>query len=136
MESIKKIIQINCKRLLGKDARTENLSEIARQMGVSPTTIQRWKSGENTPEVPNLEALAEVLKIDPMEFFRRLNEPQPTEPMSTIAKRILSIPDDIYDLASKLGANHEVWDIVRGQLQYDIDKIEKTKTEKTKKKQA
>jgi transcriptional regulator with XRE-family HTH domain len=68
VETIKEIVCRNCKRLLDK---SKNLSDIARQMQVNPTTISRWKSGDHAPELDKIDRLAEILEVDPLEFFKR-----------------------------------------------------------------
>lgn len=39
-------------------------SDLAFEMDVSLTSIQRWKKGTNVPEESNLEKLAEILNLD------------------------------------------------------------------------
>lgn len=74
METIKEIVCRNCKRILDK---TQNLSEIARLMQINPTTISRWKSGKHAPELDKLDKLAEIIGIDPMEFFSTEEKSKP-----------------------------------------------------------
>lgn len=78
MENIRDIIRENCQRLLEREVSGLSLREIARQTGVSEATIQRWKTGVNSPELNNIEKLAEVLKISPREFFE-VKSPEDTE---------------------------------------------------------
>lgn len=124
METIKEIVAYNCKRLLDK---SKDLSEIARLMQISPTTISRWKSGVNSPELEKIDRLAEILEVDAQEFFRSPQENVKNLPMSKALKLALNVPDKIYDLAEKLGHEHDIWDDI-----YDIlnDEITYTKKEK------
>jgi len=39
-------------------------SDLAFEMDVSLTSIQRWKKGSNAPEEENLEKLVEILELD------------------------------------------------------------------------
>lgn len=90
MENIRVIIQKNCRRLFDESNLT--LVEIARLAGVSGTTIQRWKNGENTPEVNNIEKLSEILKVRPSEFFKMEDEPQDRKDESmNLIKQIASL---------------------------------------------
>lgn len=129
MESIRETIRKNCMRLLDKSNRTMNLAEIARLTGVSQTTIQRWKTGENSPEISNIESLANAMGVDPWEFYRH---EQPIKPfaetlkvsrlMDLMGKKVNSIPDDIYELAVKVGLDDKsAWDNVRAALEVAIE---------------
>lgn len=68
MGNIGKIVCNNFNRLIDSCGMTKR--DIAHQMGVSESTLQRWKNGVSCPEIPNLERLAEVIHIDPIEFFK------------------------------------------------------------------
>jgi len=87
--------------------------EIAHQTGVSEATLQRWKSGASFPELPNIEKLSEVLKVSPIEFY--LAEPivAATDPVSIFAKKVLSIPDEIYEMAQDFSSSDSVWKQVK-----------------------
>ena len=67
MGNIGKILCKNFNRLVDLSGKTKR--EIAQQMGVSESTLQRWKSGASHPEIVNLERLAVVLGVNPLEFF-------------------------------------------------------------------
>lgn len=50
-----------------------NQVELAAQMGIYPSSISRWESGESDPSHKNLARMAAVLGIDLATFFGPLN---------------------------------------------------------------
>jgi transcriptional regulator with XRE-family HTH domain len=115
MESIKDIVAKNCKRLLN---RSVNLAEVSRLMRIHPSTISRWKSGDHAPELDKLDRLAEILGVNVSEFFKD-DRPEPTRSQVGVfeaIRRFQSVPEDIYDLAVKLGPTHDVWRTVNVAL--------------------
>lgn len=122
METIKEVLRNNLVRLLDKSVTGVQLSEISRQMQVSQTTVSRWKNGENSPELDKIDRLAEILKVDPIEFFRTGKEIGIVQPVSKTLKKMMCVPDDIYDLAGKLGdIDAEAWHTVRSALEIAIE---------------
>jgi transcriptional regulator with XRE-family HTH domain len=85
-------------------------------MKINPTTISRWKSGHHAPELDKIDKLAEILNINPLEFYRT-NE-APAEPVSKTLIKMSAIPDKIYDIAPDIGKDHKIWkdvlDILKG----------------------
>lgn len=67
MENMKEIVCKNCIRYLGETRL--KLVEIERLMGVSNSTVQRWKNGTQAPELDKIDKLAEVLGIRTIDFF-------------------------------------------------------------------
>ena len=124
MENIRETIQRNCKRLLDKEKTGLTLGEISKKMNVSQTTLQRWKSGENSPEIDNIEKLAKILEVDPWEFYRQesiIKEILPKQ-TSLMIKNLLLIPDEIYSLAIDLNdPDAEEWEGVKGILDEAIE---------------
>jgi transcriptional regulator with XRE-family HTH domain len=83
-------------RILTAAAREEGLTqpELAAATGISPRTIQRLLSGESKVNVDHLALIAEAVKKDPQELFRRAIEraaQAPSEPVSDAA----STTDDV-----------------------------------------
>lgn len=114
METIRDVICKNFNRLI----ESSDLSNktIAADAGVTEPTFYRWKSGESTPELPNIEALAKALGVDPFEFYRT-DEPRKnirSFKIKDISKFLESIPDEIYEMAQDLGHDHQVWEVVKG----------------------
>lgn len=75
MESIKDIVAYNCRRLLNKSV---NLADLARKIGVDPTTVSKWKSGKHSPELDKIDRIANLIGVKPQEFFE-VKSPQDTE---------------------------------------------------------
>jgi len=55
-------------------ARRLSQIELARMVGVSPTTISKWRSGQQSPEADALERLASVINVSPEWFTRQKPE--------------------------------------------------------------
>jgi transcriptional regulator with XRE-family HTH domain len=120
---MKQVISKNFTRLV----ESSHLSQkaLAKAVGVSETTIYRWKSGENTPEIDNLELVAKALNIHPVEFYRM--EEQPYKPfaetlpvtrlLELLNKKVSRMDARIYDLSQRLSPDNEVWDVVAGILE-------------------
>lgn len=101
------------------------MAEIAKTMGVSRTTIQRWKSGVHPPEIENLERLADVLGVSPWEFYKSEETVKKKEPVSNLLKLLSYIPDDIYELAEGFDHNDEVWGMVRSVMISERKRLKK-----------
>lgn len=106
MENIRDVVCRNFNRLVESSGKTKR--EIAQQMRVSEATLQRWKSGDSFPELPNIEKLALVLGVSTLEFYRAEDPPAAkVEPVSILAKRILNIPDAFFDAVKDLDLGDE-----------------------------
>lgn len=46
----------------------QNLEKFSKSVGVSTRTVNRWKSGENTPKLKDLEKIAHILNCTPKDF--------------------------------------------------------------------
>jgi transcriptional regulator with XRE-family HTH domain len=68
METIRDLIGKNFNRLVNASPLTNR--EIAKLVGVNEATFYRWQNNESCPELPNIEKLAQVLNIDPLEFYK------------------------------------------------------------------
>jgi transcriptional regulator with XRE-family HTH domain len=106
METIRDVICKNFNRLV----ESSDLSNktIAQKAGVTEPTFYRWKNGENTPELPNIESLAKALGVDPIEFYQAEFTPRQL-PVSATLRKMMAIPDEVYELASELELEDEVW---------------------------
>lgn len=120
MENIRTTVCSNFNRLVDSSGKTKR--EIAQQMQVSEATLQRWKSGVSFPELPNLEKLAKILGVDEREFYSSHEPVVKHEPVSKTLQKILNVPDDVYDLAAKLGdPKNNAWETVRAALDLAIE---------------
>ena len=92
--------------------------------------MQRWgtskEKGGNPPTLDNIEALAEILKIDPLEFYKTDMAPAPlTMPVSKTLLKMMAIPDRIYDVARDIGKDDPIWDIVYDTLETVNERVKK-----------
>jgi transcriptional regulator with XRE-family HTH domain len=132
MENIRDVICKNCTRLIESSKMSQKT--IASKVGVSEPTIYRWKSGENTPELANIEALANVLGVSTLEFYRTSEERAPIEMAPDIVlRKYLRVPNEIVELAQDFDPNDPVWGGVKTWLK---DRIKDKQKEKSKNKQA
>lgn len=44
-------------------------SDLAERLGVSKSTVSMWETGERTPTLETLEAIADVLNVSPAELW-------------------------------------------------------------------
>ena len=109
METIKDVVCRNFNRLVDSSGLSPKV--LAKMFEVSEPTFYRWKKGEHSPELPNIEIISRALNIDPFEFYRR-EVPLPV-PKSFKIKDISSfleaIPDDVYSYAQSFEHTDEVW---------------------------
>lgn len=54
---------INERIKLAREAARLNSAELARRVGVKPSSVSLWESGKNTPSVSNLAKLAVILNV-------------------------------------------------------------------------
>jgi transcriptional regulator with XRE-family HTH domain len=107
--------------------------EVAKRIKVNENTLQRWKNKESYPELPNIEELAKVLGVSPLEFYKVEREPAKIEKMSVFSKKIASIPDDVYELAQDIPLSDKRWEQViaileLGAVQSQLASLDKPKS--------
>jgi transcriptional regulator with XRE-family HTH domain len=116
MENMKELICNNFNRLI--DASSLSKREVAKRIKVNENTLQRWKNKESCPELPNIESLAEVLGVSPLEFYRAEEQLKPLQiPVSKTIQKLMAIPDDVYEAAQGVPHGHEIWGIVKDYLE-------------------
>lgn len=119
METIRETICKNFNRLI--ESSDLNNKVLAQKAGVTEPTFYRWKRGESTPELDNIEAMAKALGVDASEFYRTDAPIKKTFTMKEFKGFLGNIPDDIYEMAGELGSDHQVWEIVRGAYDHAIN---------------
>jgi transcriptional regulator with XRE-family HTH domain len=114
-----------------------SVKDIAQQLGLSETSIHRWKNGSNPPDVGNLEALSKLLKIDPADFYKTGHHPHPVINLTPrdALRKLLIVPDEIIEELAELDLSDDshLWDNIRTAI--DIEKADqagKRKAGKTK----
>ncbi len=102
MENIKDIVCKNCMRYLSETSL--KLVEIERLMGVSNSTVQRWKNGTQAPELDKIDKLASILGVRPIDFFLSEKQEAEDDPLD-IVRQILSLDNEaLRALKGQLGA--------------------------------
>jgi transcriptional regulator with XRE-family HTH domain len=98
---------------------------LANRAGVSVQTIKDAEAGRRGLGIKALQGISEALGLSIEQLRGEVSvrvEPLQKVRMSKVVKMIESIPDDIYDLASKIPKNDKAWDYVRSSLEYAIEK--------------
>jgi transcriptional regulator with XRE-family HTH domain len=130
---IQRIVALNVATARGKMSR----ADLAKKAGVSYQHIYEIEEELKKPSLKVLERVAEALNIELYKLLREGNETEEvkpiTLPVSHTLKKMMLIPDDIYELSDQLGdVNHEAWKAVRGALKggIQVDMLRKAKKEK------
>jgi hypothetical protein len=65
-----------------------------------------------------IDSIAKALNVKPFALLSEEESPPVAQvPMSIVAKKIMSIPDDVYELAQGVSLNDEAWETVRMALE-------------------
>lgn len=94
----------------------------AEALGISLRALQRYESGDRMPSSEKIEQIAEKLGREPQDFFRTEEGRVRVLPVSEMVKRLVCVPDDIYDLAMKVKLDDSAWDTVRSALEIAIER--------------
>lgn len=88
MENIKEIVRENLV-MLRKERKMTQI-ELSQKIGYSDKAISRWETGEVTPDVETLNALAELYGIPIASFFEKYSKehPIPVNDRQQIARKI------------------------------------------------
>lgn len=71
MGEYKDIFTVNLKRII--ERRKYTLKDLSDVLGISDVMMSRWVNGHHSPTESYIEALAEVLEVELIEFFRPVN---------------------------------------------------------------
>lgn len=106
----------------------------AEELEISLRALQRYESGKRLPASELIEEMAAKLGVQAQDFFRAgeavvIEKPQP---MSVLARKLMSVPDEIYELAIKLNdPNNHAWGAVKAALEDEISYGEKVQKKKS-----
>jgi transcriptional regulator with XRE-family HTH domain len=114
---IMKVIAANIERERGEESR----ASLAKRAGVTYQTVYDVEEGNKKLSIDVLEKIAGALRVDPADLLKRKVPLQKPLKISEALKKMLSIPDDVYDLAEKLHVDDDVWEGVEGLLQGAIN---------------
>lgn len=129
MKPLKDIIGENISRIIKESPYTSR--DIAKRLNVTEVTIHRWKTGENPPDVANLEALAKMLMVDPAEFYKGSDNVIPMYGNSSIRKAMV-IPDEVIEGFYELAGDEKLWEQVKTAIRLRKMAIQKSKKEQEK----
>lgn len=130
MEKTKVLLIQNIKRLRKKGK--FNQEQLAEKSGISISFLKDIERGESLGTAATLDALAKGLNVPIAELFSETEGQVISIGVSSVIKKMASVPDDVYDMAERYGSNHEVWKDIRKAFEiYEMDierKREKAKS--------
>lgn len=116
---ILKIVGKNLEKARGEMSR----KELAKKAKVTYQHIYEIEEGLKNPSLKVLAKVAEALGINPAILFEDENKQLATiDSVHRFTKKILSIPDDVYNLAAKVKLNDPQWESVRAALEVAIER--------------
>ena len=126
MENIRIVLAENM-RLLRKQARISQ-DVLAERAGLSIGMIKNVELGNRWPLPATTEAIAKGLGVTISELFAskpKENIKTKAPPMSEFVNILLTIPDEIYELARDLKGDEKAWNDVRSMMRAHKLRIEK-----------
>lgn len=121
----------NFKRIRAEKALTQAF--LARSVNVSTQTVRDIEAGRRNPSFELVGKLAQKLGITVGDLFLEEKEDRSNVhalPVSEAIKKLMAIPDNIYDLAQDIPKDDQCWDAVRIALkgaQLRINKLDNSK---------
>lgn len=113
MESLRDTLSKNFKRVIEDSGLS--VRELAKRIGVSETSMHRWKSGAEVPKLEHVDDLARILGVDPGEFYKSEKPVINISPRGMLRKYLV-IPDHVVELACQLDENDDVWEDIEETL--------------------
>jgi DNA-binding XRE family transcriptional regulator len=105
---------------------------LAKLAGISSQTIYDIENENKKPSLLVIDSIAKALNVKPFALLSEEESPPVARvPMSIVAKKIMSIPDDVYELAQGVSLNDEAWEIVRMALETAREREERKKKNKS-----
>lgn len=128
MEIIKEILIKNIRDLRKERAWTQE--ELAEKVGVSTGHLKSVETGRYGVSMELVGKFCEAFQVDPARLFQSLESaPAPVKdlPVSSVLKKLLAVPDDVYEKAQKVSADDPVWGYINDALDLAIErKIKKS----------
>jgi transcriptional regulator with XRE-family HTH domain len=96
---------------------SEEKSQLYQQVGVTRTTVQRWRNGDNIPDPPHIHRLLQALLDTERNQLRLLMQQDPQLRMpaaSQLAGESDRIPQQVYEEVLRIGrdAPDRFWRVV------------------------
>jgi transcriptional regulator with XRE-family HTH domain len=119
MENAKEVLIKNLKGL--RKERGINQEELAEKAGYSIGFIKDIERGKSWLSPEAAEAIAYALDVQLWELFKTDKAPiTPSLPVSKTLQKLMSIPDEVYDLAEGFDKNHKVWETVKKAFELEV----------------
>lgn len=129
METMRDTVYKNFKRIV--EGSPLSPADIAKAAKVHPSTVSRWISGANVPEVDNLDSIAKILGVDVSEFYRREGNVATISPRTALRKYLV-VPDDVIEDLSHFSESDDVWKNIRAAIKLQKEEDQKKLLEKAK----
>lgn len=107
MENIREVLSANLRRERKKAGFTSSES-LAEAADVSVGMIKKVELGEIWPSPEIIEKVASALKVHSAKLY---NTKEPALEGSVL-KAVSSVPNEVYELAAKLGPNTPIWESI------------------------
>lgn len=123
MENIKLVLTQNIKSR--RKQLKINQDELAERSGLSLGYIKNIERGVSWPSPESFEAISKGLEISIGDLLEDVSSGKTAvyvAPVSEMVKRLVCVPDDIYDLAMKVKLDDSAWDTVRSALEIAIER--------------
>lgn len=114
---LQRVVALNLSRIRGEMSR----KALATKAGVSYQHIYEIEEEIKKPSLKVLEKLSKALDVELSELLSaKESTPKPIK-ISSALRMMASIPDEIYELAEKLGdSKNDVWEEIAGFLEDEI----------------
>jgi transcriptional regulator with XRE-family HTH domain len=100
-------------------------NDFAEFLGIALRTYQRYESGERLFPDDALDKITKRYNLELVDLFKNsgIKKEFTAPPSNTVTlKKILSIPDEIYEMADKM--DKEAWDTVAGTMEGELNRIQ------------
>jgi transcriptional regulator with XRE-family HTH domain len=129
MEMIRALLTRNVRQI--RQSRGWSQEELAEITGYSRGFIADIERGKSWVSPEALEKLCEALGVTCEVLFSSDQKAQMFDmPVSRAVKKIMAIPDDIFDLAQGISPEDDAWEYVRGALEVAQERIKEKKSNK------
>jgi transcriptional regulator with XRE-family HTH domain len=114
---LQRVVALNLARIRGEMSR----KALATKAGVSYQHIYEIEEEIKKPSLNVLEKLSKALEVDLAELLASKEIEKRPVKISSVINKLASIPDEIYDLAEKLGdTESDIWDGIAAMIEDEI----------------
>ena len=105
--------------------------KLAEKISLTYQTVYEIEEGRRKPSIDALIVIAEVLGVSAASLLETDRAPTVVYlPVSETLTKLASVPDDIYEMASRVGKESAIWETVRTALEVEIERLDEAKKSK------